>query len=111
MSSCSISIRRARSPCAAAPPARSASATPRGASDSRPTATAARELTYSYDAAIGGKVASIGGRLLDGATRVIIGQFFTRAGAQGWRRWLRSGGGFSLFALLAKLASLFGGRR
>jgi 2-furoyl-CoA dehydrogenase large subunit len=33
-------------------------------------------LHYAYDAAIGGKVASIGGRLLDGAARVIIGQFF-----------------------------------
>jgi 2-furoyl-CoA dehydrogenase large subunit len=33
-------------------------------------------MTYVYDAAIGGKVASIGGRLLDGATRVIIAQFF-----------------------------------
>jgi 2-furoyl-CoA dehydrogenase large subunit len=67
-------------------------------------------LTYSYDAAIGGKVASIGGRLLDGATRVIIGQFFTalarKAGGGG-----SLGGGFSLFAVLAKFAGLFGGRR
>ena len=66
-------------------------------------------LTYSYDAAIGGKVASIGGRLLDGATRVIIAQFFTalarKAGGGG------AAGGFSLFALLARLAGLFGGRR
>ena len=34
-------------------------------------------VRYEYDAAIGGKVASIGGRLLDGAARVIIGQFFS----------------------------------
>src|SRR6202035_5499298 len=33
-------------------------------------------IRYAYEAAIGGKVASIGGRLLDGAARVIIGQFF-----------------------------------
>jgi 2-furoyl-CoA dehydrogenase large subunit len=33
-------------------------------------------LDYRYGAAIGGKVASIGGRLLDGAARVVIGQFF-----------------------------------
>ncbi|MFI5020282.1 MAG: molybdopterin cofactor-binding domain-containing protein [Alphaproteobacteria bacterium] len=33
-------------------------------------------IAYRYEAAIGGKVASIGGRLLDGAARVIIGQFF-----------------------------------
>ena len=76
----------------------------RGASRSRPTARAARGCTYGYDAAIGGKVASIGGRLLDGATRVIIGQFFAalarKAGGGG-----AEGGGFSLFALLAKVAS------
>jgi len=66
-------------------------------------------LRYSYDAAIGGKVVSIGGRLLDGAMRVIIGQFFTalarNASGSG------SANGFSLFALLGKLAGLFGGRR
>jgi 2-furoyl-CoA dehydrogenase large subunit len=33
-------------------------------------------LTYNYDAFVGGKVASVGGRLLDGATKFIIGQFF-----------------------------------
>jgi 2-furoyl-CoA dehydrogenase large subunit len=33
-------------------------------------------IRYAYEADIGGKVASIGGRLLDGAARVIIGQFF-----------------------------------
>jgi 2-furoyl-CoA dehydrogenase large subunit len=33
-------------------------------------------ITYNYDAEIGGKVASIGGRLLDGAAKVIIRQFF-----------------------------------
>jgi 2-furoyl-CoA dehydrogenase large subunit len=32
--------------------------------------------------AIGGKVASIGGRLLDGAARVIIGQFFAALARQ-----------------------------
>jgi 2-furoyl-CoA dehydrogenase large subunit len=37
---------------------------------------------YAYDAAIGGKVASIGGRLLDGAARVIIGQFFAALARQ-----------------------------
>jgi 2-furoyl-CoA dehydrogenase large subunit len=34
------------------------------------------KITYSYDAEIGGKVASIGGRLLDGAAKVVIKQFF-----------------------------------
>jgi 2-furoyl-CoA dehydrogenase large subunit len=39
-------------------------------------------MHYVYDAAIGGKVASIGGRLLDGATKVIIGQFFSALARQ-----------------------------
>jgi 2-furoyl-CoA dehydrogenase large subunit len=39
-------------------------------------------MTYRYEAAIGGKVASIGGRLLDGAARVIIGQFFAALAAK-----------------------------
>ena len=34
-------------------------------------------IAYRYEAAVGGKVAAIGGRLLDGAARVVIGQFFT----------------------------------
>ena len=38
---------------------------------------AGTRLTYEYDAAIGGKVASIAGRLLDGAAKIVIRQFFT----------------------------------
>ncbi|MDO8874787.1 MAG: molybdopterin-dependent oxidoreductase [Pseudolabrys sp.] len=34
------------------------------------------QLGYDYDAEIGGKVAAIGGRLLDGAAKVVIRQFF-----------------------------------
>jgi len=57
----------------------------------------ATRVAWRYDAAIGGKVASIGGRLLDGAARVIIGRFFAalavRAGGDDSRRglggWLR----------------------
>jgi 2-furoyl-CoA dehydrogenase large subunit len=30
-------------------------------------------LAYRYEAAIGGKVAAVGGRLLDGAARIVIG--------------------------------------
>lgn len=33
-------------------------------------------LAYDYEAEIGGKVASIGGRLLDGAAKIVIRQFF-----------------------------------
>ena len=39
-------------------------------------------LSYQYEAAIGGRVASIGGRLLDGAARVIIAQFFEALAAK-----------------------------
>ena len=67
------------------------------------------KMHYVYDAAIGGKVASIGGRLLDGATRVIIGQFFAALARE-------AGGatqseGLSWISLLAKLMAMFGGRR
>ncbi|MBX3535121.1 MAG: molybdopterin-dependent oxidoreductase [Xanthobacteraceae bacterium] len=34
------------------------------------------KLTYRYEAEIGGKVAAVGGRLLDAAARVVIRQFF-----------------------------------
>ncbi len=33
-------------------------------------------ISYTYDAEIGGKVAAVGGRLLDGAVRLVIRQFF-----------------------------------
>jgi 2-furoyl-CoA dehydrogenase large subunit len=61
-------------------------------------------VNYKYDAAIGGKVASIGGRLLDGAARVIIGQFFSALA--------RTAGGVrgSTPSLLERLRSLFGRR-
>jgi 2-furoyl-CoA dehydrogenase large subunit len=61
------------------------------------------KIHYVYDAAIGGKVATIGGRLLDGAARVIIGQFFAALA--------RKAGGYapdrSRPSLLAKLWALF----
>jgi 2-furoyl-CoA dehydrogenase large subunit len=62
-------------------------------------------VRYEYDAAIGGKVASIGGRLLDGAARVIIGQFFAALA--------RQAGGASTEApssLMGRLRALFGRR-
>lgn len=34
------------------------------------------EIGYTYEAEVGGKVAAVGGRLLDGAAKVIIGEFF-----------------------------------
>ena len=62
-------------------------------------------MTYVYDAAIGGKVASIGGRLLDGATRVIIGQFFAALARQAGGG-SASGDGSS--SLMGRLRRLFG---
>ena len=56
-----------------------------GASRLTPAGNGGTAIRYVYEAAIGGKVASIGGRLLDGAARVIIGQFFAVAGAPGGR--------------------------
>ncbi|ACB26684.1 Carbon-monoxide dehydrogenase (acceptor) [Methylobacterium radiotolerans JCM 2831] len=65
-----------------------------------PDGTGGTRIAYVYEAAVGGKVAAVGGRLLDGAARVIIGGFFTalarRAGGSGVRgrrlpaalRWL-----------------------
>jgi 2-furoyl-CoA dehydrogenase large subunit len=42
----------------------------------RPAGENRTALTYDYEAEIGGKVASVGGRLLDGAARFVIRQFF-----------------------------------
>ncbi len=42
-----------------------------------PDGTGGTRIAYVYEAAVGGKVAAVGGRLLDGAARVIIGGFFT----------------------------------
>ncbi|MCS4505593.1 molybdopterin-dependent oxidoreductase [Arhodomonas aquaeolei] len=39
-------------------------------------------LDYDYEAAVGGKVAAVGARMLQGAARVIIGQIFTRLAAE-----------------------------
>jgi 2-furoyl-CoA dehydrogenase large subunit len=65
------------------------------------------KIRYVYEAAIGGKVASIGGRLLDGAARVIIGQFFASLARQ-------AGGGAAdqpRPSLLTRMRRWFGGRR
>ena len=72
------------------------------------TTTGGTAIRYVYEAAIGGKVASIGGRLLDGATRVIIGQFFAALARE-------AGGGSPgrtppRRSLLGQLRRWFGGR-
>jgi carbon monoxide dehydrogenase subunit G len=40
------------------------------------------KLSYSANAQVGGKLAQIGSRLVDGAARKIAGEFFKRFGAQ-----------------------------
>jgi 2-furoyl-CoA dehydrogenase large subunit len=69
----------------------------------RPIENGSTVIHYVYEAAIGGKVASIGGRLLDGAARAIIGQFFVALARY-------AGGGGSRRPLLARLMQWLGGR-
>jgi 2-furoyl-CoA dehydrogenase large subunit len=62
-------------------------------------------IRYRYGAGIGGKVASVGGRLLDGAARFLISQFFTALARQAsGDSGARSGG------LLARLLARLRGR-
>ena len=55
-------------------------------------------LRYDYRAQVGGKVAMVGGRMLEGAARIIVAQLFDSLGRQAsgamaprpwWRRWLQ----------------------
>lgn len=65
------------------------------------------KISYQYTAAVGGKVASIGGRLLDGAARVVIGQFFEALAAKaGGKR-----SGFNPFATIRRFAMAMGWMR
>jgi 2-furoyl-CoA dehydrogenase large subunit len=68
-------------------------------------------VTYRYEAEIGGKVASVGGRMLDGVAKLLIAQFFEALVA-------RAGGGkapstsrSSLWARIVQLLQLLGIRR
>jgi 2-furoyl-CoA dehydrogenase large subunit len=65
---------------------------------------AGTRIGYTYEAAVGGKVAAVGGRLLDGAARVIIGGFFAALAR-------RAGGTAPQPSLLRRLLSWFGGNR
>ena len=73
----------------------------------RPAPDGGTVIRYVYEAGIGGKVASIGGRLLDGAAKVIIGQFFAALAR-------KAGGGSSASergSLVARLRQWIGGPR
>src|SRR6202012_5645992 len=69
-----------------------------------PQGSDATTVSYVYEAEIGGKVASIGGRLLDGAARVVIGQFFASLARQAC-------GDSASQRVLARVRRLFGGGR
>lgn len=80
----------------------------KGAITLAPDGSGGTHLTYSYEAFVGGKVASVGGRLLDGAAKVIIGQFFAALAR-------KAGGGGApapglLTRIIARLTALFGRR-
>ena len=71
-----------------------------------PDSAGGTELSYTYEAFVGGKVASVGGRLLDGAAKVIIGQFFAALARKAGGGAAAEGGLVS--RLLARLSSLLG---
>lgn len=66
--------------------------------ESTPDGTLVR---YHYDVEVGGKVAAIGGRMLDSASRLLIGQFFDKLIA-------RAGGASTSPSLLARLLRFLG---
>ena len=57
-------------------------------------------LTYNYQAQVGGKVAAVGSRMLEGAARIIVAQLFEALGRQAsgapalswWQRLLKRWG-------------------
>ncbi len=64
----------------------------RGGGQVRLTPTAeGTSVAYDYRVEIGGKVAAVGGRMLEGATRALVGQFFQRLVAQTARTAKRDG--------------------
>jgi 2-furoyl-CoA dehydrogenase large subunit len=65
-------------------------------------------IEYEYAITVGGKMAAVGGRLLDGATRLLMRQFFERLA----RHTAKRGGGAERRGFLARVRrALFGGAR
>ncbi|MDP6426747.1 MAG: molybdopterin-dependent oxidoreductase [Rhodospirillales bacterium] len=71
---------------------------------------AGTDVSYDYRVEVSGKVAAIGGRMLDGATRVVIGQFFKRLTANfgGPEEAAAAAGGAGRRSLWQWLLRLFG---
>jgi 2-furoyl-CoA dehydrogenase large subunit len=65
-----------------------------------PTGDGKTTIDYSFSADVGGRVASLGHRLLAGATRLLIAQFFAR--------FTKNFGGSGRVGILARLSALFG---
>jgi len=62
-------------------------------------------VSYEYSAEIGGKVAAVGGRMIDGAARILISEFFKRFTA------LAGGAAHEKVSLWRRITRLFGGAR
>lgn len=62
-------------------------------------------ISYRYEARIGGKIGSVGGRMLDGAAKIVIGRFFSALGRRAGGAGRPGGRGW-----LARLRALAGGR-
>ncbi len=60
-------------------------------------------IDYDYEVAVSGKAAAVGGRMIEGAAQIVIGQFFDRFGR-------RLGGTPPKKSLASRLGSLWGGK-
>jgi 2-furoyl-CoA dehydrogenase large subunit len=58
-------------------------------------------IDYDYEVAVSGRAAAVGGRMLEGAAQIVIGQFFDRLGR-------RLGGAPEKKSMAKRLGSLFG---
>jgi 2-furoyl-CoA dehydrogenase large subunit len=61
------------------------------------------DIVYTYAADVGGRVASLGHRLLAGATKLLIAQFFAR--------FAKDFGGSGKIGLMSRIRALFGGAK
>jgi 2-furoyl-CoA dehydrogenase large subunit len=59
-------------------------------------------LSYDYEAQVSGKVAAVGGRMLEGAAKVVLRQLFESLGRQASGNPLKAGGSW-----LSRLLAIF----
>jgi 2-furoyl-CoA dehydrogenase large subunit len=65
---------------------------------------AGTRIDYDYEVAVSGKAAMVGGRMIEGAAQIVIGQFFSAFGR-------RLGGAPEKKSLAKRLGSLWGGKK